>query len=59
MPSKTKKPTTILPDMRGRLITDRNDPRYLQIVPAMPDMSWLNCPKCGEAPCACEAVARG
>lgn len=43
-----------LPDMRGRLITDKNDPRYLRVIPAMPDMAWLDCPKCSKAPCECE-----
>lgn len=40
---QSKKPWEIPvePDMRGRLITDPKDKRYMQIVPTMPDMTWL------------------
>ena len=29
---------------------------HRRVVPRMPDMSWLHCPRCGEAPCACEVA---
>jgi hypothetical protein len=29
---------------------------HRRVVPLQPDMAWLNCPRCNEAPCECKRV---
>lgn len=52
--SKSNDPPWALPNEKIDWIGITTDQGiHRKVIPYQPDMKWLNCPRCNEAPCNC------
>ena len=53
-----RKPETLSEMLHNPILWDRwvatDRGIHRRVTPYMPNMNWLQCPQCGEAPCVCE-----